>query len=149
MQNLRVILLMVLGVGCSTTTGPQSGDEFQLRVGESAALEDVGLWLAFLGVSEDSRCPRQLACLWEGDAAVLVETAPFPGGLAILAETAGFPDFLGADSKTDTLHTSLDPKSLRLGPRELVLVGLDPYPETPSPIPLHAYVARFIIRPAQ
>jgi hypothetical protein len=136
MRDLHVLLLMVLGIGCSSTTGPQLGDEFQLRVGQDAALEDVGLWVAFLGVSEDSRCPLQAMCVWAGDAAVLVETAPLP-------------DALEADSKTDTLHTNLDPKLLPLGPVELVLVRLDPYPETPSSIPLDAYIATFITRQAQ
>ena len=96
-------------------------------------MEDVGLWVAFVGVSEDSRCPLQAMCVWAGDAAVLVETAPFP-------------DALEADSKTDTLHTNLDPKLLPLGPVEPVLVRLDPYPETPSSIPVDAYIATFTNR---
>jgi hypothetical protein len=111
-------------------TEPRLGDEFQLRVGEQAALRDIGLWVAFLGVGADSRCPLKVMCVWAGDAAVLVETAPFP-------------DALEADSKTDTLHTHLDPKWLDLGSFELLLVRLDPYPETPSSLSPDDYVATF------
>ena len=136
MRTFCMAILTAVSLGCSTSTGPRLGDEFELLVGESAALEDVGLWVAFIGVSEDSRCPRQAMCVWAGDAAVLVETAPFP-------------DAVEADSKTDTLHTRLDPRLLQLGAVELVLVRLDPYPETPSSIPADAYVATFTTRTAQ
>lgn len=136
MQPNRIMLVLGLVVGCGTPTGPQLGDEFQLQVGESIVLDDVGTWVAFGGVSGDTRCASQAMCVWAGDAAVLVEVAPFP-------------DALGADSKIDTLHTNLDPKSLSLGPAELVLVQLDPYPETPGSIRADAYVATFMTRPAR
>ena len=71
--------------------------------------------------------------MWAGDAAVLVETAPSP-------------DALEADSRTDALHTHLDPKSLPFGSFELVLVRLDPYPETPSSMAPGEYVATFVAR---
>ena len=133
MRAHAAVLLTFFGLACPTMTEPRLGDEFQLRVGEHATLSDVGLWVAFLGVDGDSRCPLQVMCVWAGDAAVLVETAPFP-------------DAISADSKTDTLHTLLDPKSLDFGSFELVLVRLDPYPETPSSIAPDAYVATFLTR---
>jgi hypothetical protein len=117
-------------------TEPRLGEEFQLRVGEHAGLNDIGLWVAFLGVDGDSRCPLKAMCVWAGDAAVLVETALFP-------------DALSADSRPDTLHTHLDPKALDFGSVELVLVRLDPHPEAPSSISPDAYVATFLIRETQ
>jgi len=123
-------------MACGTTTGPRVGDEFELKVGESIVLDDIGVWLAFGGVSSDSRCPSQGMCVWAGDAAVLVEVAPFP-------------DVLKADSKIDTLHTNLDPKMLSLGSVDLLLARLDPYPETSLSIPPDSYVATFKIQPLQ
>jgi len=131
MRVLAAIVLSVFGLACSTVTEPSLGDEFQLRVGEHAALSDLGLWISFVGVVGDSRCPLKAMCVWAGDAAVLVETAPFP-------------DFLSVDSRTDTLHTHLEPKWLDFGSFELLLVRLDPYPETPSAIPPDDYVATFL-----
>jgi len=136
MRTFDIAILTAVSLGCSTSTGPRLGDEFELKVGEATALEDLGLWFAFVGASEDSRCPRQAICVWAGDAAVRVETAPFP-------------DAVEADSKTHTLHTRLDPRLLQLGAVELMLVRLDPYPETPSSIPADAYVATFTTRTAQ
>lgn len=135
-RSFGVALLAALSVGCTDATEPKLGEEFQLRVGETVVVSDIGLWLAFLEVSEDSRCALQAMCVWAGDAAVVVETAPFP-------------DALHVDSKTDTLHTNLDPKTLPLGAVELVLVRLDPYPETPGSITAEQYVATFATRPAR
>ncbi|KPJ99123.1 MAG: hypothetical protein AMS20_15910 [Gemmatimonas sp. SG8_28] len=132
MRVHATVLLTVCGLACSTVTEPRLGDEFQLRVGEHAGLSDIGLWVAFLGVGRDSRCPLKVMCVWAGDAAVLVETAPHV-------------DFRSTDSKTDTLHTNLDPKWLDFGSFELVLVRLDPYPETPSSISPDEYVATFLV----
>ena len=124
---------IVAAVACTTATEPKLGDEFELQVGDHATFADAGLWIAFIGVSQDSRCPLQVSCLWPGDAAVLVKTAPYP-------------DVSSVDPEPDTLHTNLDPKSLSLGLFELDLVRLAPYPETPSPISSDEYVVTFVIR---
>ncbi|MBI4438627.1 hypothetical protein HY640_01720 [Candidatus Woesearchaeota archaeon] len=41
------------------------GTEFSLKVNGSVMLED-GMVLSLLGVSEDSRCPSDVQCVWEG-----------------------------------------------------------------------------------
>ena len=127
-MRFLILAVAVAGLGCSGALEPEIGDEFELRVGRSVIFEDAGLWVAFLGVAEDSRCPTRVQCVWAGDALVLVETAPYPDA---------------GNSKTDTLHTHQDPKVLSLGAVELELVGLDPYPEEPGSIEAADYVARF------
>jgi hypothetical protein len=49
-----------------------AGARFTLGVGESAHV-DGGLAITFDSVSEDSRCPSDVQCVWEGNAAVAVE----------------------------------------------------------------------------
>lgn len=132
-MRVKVLVLVAAAVACTTMTEPDLGDEFELGVGEQVALTDIGLWVAFVGVSEDSRCPSQVMCVWAGNATVLVATAPYP-------------DVLSSGSRTDTLHTNSDPTSLAFGSYELVLVRLDPYPETPSSISRDEYIATFVIR---
>ena len=46
----------------------QVGQEFILEAGDSARIGDTNLVLMFDSVSEDSRCPRDVACIWEGNA---------------------------------------------------------------------------------
>jgi hypothetical protein len=69
-----------------------------------------------------------ILCVWEGDAAVVIEIGPLDGDAAI-----------------DTLHTTLEPQSVPLGDGRLVLQRLDPYPEDVTPIPIEEYVATFVV----
>ena len=51
------------------------GREFTLEVGQSALVDDSGLRVTLLGVADDSRCPTDVQCVWEGDARVAVAVA--------------------------------------------------------------------------
>jgi hypothetical protein len=99
--------------------------------GERAFVEEAGIYLRFLDVADDSRCPSNalILCVWEGEGSVVVEV-----------EHA-----LGA-TQTDTLHTRLDPRLVDLGSAIVELERLDPYPDTVTPIPLEEYVATFVVR---
>jgi len=46
--------------------------EFTLGVGEAAAVADTGVVLRMDAVADDSRCPIDVQCVWEGDAPVRV-----------------------------------------------------------------------------
>lgn len=51
--------------------GPvEVGQEFTLAVGDSARIGATELVLMFESVSEDSRCARNVTCIWEGNARV-------------------------------------------------------------------------------
>lgn len=56
------------------------GREFVLGVGEAVALADTGVVLRLETVDNDSRCPTDVQCVWEGDAIVRV-TAIGPGSV--------------------------------------------------------------------
>jgi hypothetical protein len=47
--------------------------DVQLRLGETAALDGGALQLTFSQVAEDSRCPRDVLCIWMGRAVVRLE----------------------------------------------------------------------------
>jgi hypothetical protein len=49
------------------------GREFKLKVGRSVTFERQSLRLRLLSVAGDSRCPLNVACVWAGNAEVLVE----------------------------------------------------------------------------
>ena len=49
------------------------GEEFSLRIGETAGIKGEQLQIRFLEVSEDSRCPRNVTCVWEGRAVAVIE----------------------------------------------------------------------------
>lgn len=111
-------------------TGPGPGDEFVLAPGERALLPDPGVWVRFLGVDEDSRCPLRAQCVWAGDAEVVLEVAPEDG-----------------DAADVTLHTNEEsgPRFLVLGDLELTLLRLDPWPETPGGVAAEDYRAVLVL----
>ena len=134
------MLALAIAVGCTSANGPDlSGtyavtpdldEPFTLKVGERARVDGANLYLRFLDVESDSRCPSNalILCVWEGDAAVEIEIGPLSGAAAV-----------------DTLHTTLEPKSVPVGDGVLVLKRLDPYPEDVTPIPIEEYVATFVV----
>jgi len=106
--------------------GPKPGEAFTLAVGQRASLDAVHTSVRFLAVSEDSRCPSQVQCVWAGDGAVVLEIAPAEG-----------------DAAEDTLHTNPEsgPGAVVLAGYELKLLRLDPYPDTPGEIAPEDYRA--------
>lgn len=128
-MRFALLGLAALLVGCNSSAAPRLGDEFTLRVGQSASIPELNLWMRFNRVVGDSRCPASVTCVWEGDGAVLIEVAPLNG-----------------DSKEDTLHTTLDPRTIPLGRAELRLVKLEPYPGASGSIAPGDYILTLATR---
>lgn len=126
------VVLLGVGVswGCSSdATGPELGEAFALAPGESVTLEIDGIGVRFMRVSEDSRCPLRVQCVWAGDAAVVIELAPQDG-----------------DAAEHTLHTNMGQKSIVLGQHELSLLELSPYPDEPRSISPEDYRATLVVQ---
>jgi hypothetical protein len=130
-MRLAILSLVAVLAGCNSPAAPGLGDQFTLRVGESAALTELGLSIQFTRVVDDSRCPANAVCVWQGDGAVLLEISPLNGD---------------ANSKESVLHTSVEPHSIPVGRAELRLVKLDPYPAAPGSIDPNAYVVTLTTR---
>jgi len=126
-------ILLALTAACGQSTEPTIGNEFQLAFGEAATIPDAAVRLQFTDVVTDSRCPLQAQCVWAGDAAIAIEIASTPSG---------------GDSRTDTLHTTLDPRSVTFDGYELHLVRVEPYPVTPGTLPPASYRITLRVDPA-
>jgi hypothetical protein len=61
---------------CSPATPTADGEPFHLKVGESAKIEGTDLQIGFEGVPGDSRCPRNVQCVWAGEATVVLSVRP-------------------------------------------------------------------------
>lgn len=131
-------LILVLLAACSYSgVGPEDGREaaveaaldapFTLAPGETARITGTTLLVTFVGVSSDSRCPEDVTCFWEGDAAVEVESV------------------LNGAPRSHVLHTSVRP-GVRPGAVEragfrIGLEAVEPGPRTDRPVPPAEYRA--------
>jgi hypothetical protein len=93
-----------------------------LKPGQSGR---VGLLkVTFLRVLADSRCPSDVVCVWQGNAAVQLSVIRL-GQLRT--------------ARRVVLHTTLEPHELAFREYRLVMGELQPYPMSTNPIKLRAY----------
>jgi len=80
MRFIFVSCVLVLA-GCATSTEPataddsaraQLGTEFTLSLGDTIRLNGSPHRVKFVQVLEDSRCPVETACIWEGNARIQI-----------------------------------------------------------------------------
>lgn len=50
----------------------QLNREFKINLNETAILPDENIWVKFTEVTEDSRCPINVQCIWAGRATIVV-----------------------------------------------------------------------------
>lgn len=69
-----VAIVLVLG-SCADNGEVKAslGQEFSLSIGQSVVITGEDLEIRFVEVSEDSRCPKDVTCVWEGRVIALVE----------------------------------------------------------------------------
>jgi hypothetical protein len=78
MIRLAAILmcLAVNGCGAAPATRMQSvdpGAQFTLAPGAAVSVKNAGIEVRFVAVAEDSRCPRDVTCIWAGQIKVQLE----------------------------------------------------------------------------
>jgi hypothetical protein len=108
--------------------GASVNKEFKLRFGGDAAVGD-GLKVKFSALVEDSRCPKGVDCIWEGNAKIKVELSG-----------------AGKESATFELNTNVEPKSASGAGYEISLLKLDPYPNADARPKEKDYVATLSVR---
>jgi hypothetical protein len=105
------------------------GQEFDVRIGETAAIGDEPLTVVFEQVVEDSRCPANTTCVWAGTAVVRL-------GLRV------------GDTARGTVNLQTLPEVGAEGVFQkyrLRLVRLAPTPRDSSRIPVEQYVLTLIV----
>ncbi len=108
------------------------GQPVTLAIGQSVRLTDAPVTVTFAGVDEDSRCPKQVHCVWSGRAV-----------LRFSVQVEGAP---AQDITLSTIH-SPDPTSVAtVAGYRIELAGVQPYPEMPDhPISPAQYRATLVI----
>jgi hypothetical protein len=69
-------MVLILLIGCTASTPKieaRLGQEFSLHIGETAAITGENISLKFLELIGDSRCPKDVQCIWQGEARCMLE----------------------------------------------------------------------------
>lgn len=135
--SYRWTLLLTL-VSCGVLepeTGPSpalltTASEVVLGYGEARTIAGSVVRLSFGDVLEDSRCPMDVTCVWEGNARVVI-------GIA-----AGMGPTFGLE-----LNTALEPRSADWNGVRVTLLEVTPAPVSTEPIPLQDYAVRIGVEP--
>ena len=137
MRTILLLSLMMM-IGCGRSDGAadlseQEAEailaagpvELELAAGEEQAVEGTAYRILLSGVSEDSRCPTGVTCVWEGNAA------------AELGATAG-----SGPTQQLVLNTTLDPRSTLWNGLRITLLDVSPHPVEGQAIAPEDYVVR-------
>ena len=133
---LAILVVVMGGIIIATlmnSTDPEPQDvslntPFNLKIGESADIESKRIRVTFLAVTQDSRCPKDVVCVWEGEVSVVVKVV-----------------LNGLNQGNFELDSSNMHKASFGGIYYVKLIELSPYPETTDPIPLSSYIGNFTI----
>ncbi len=127
MRNVLFALMFAASsVACQSTSGSDPLTTFDLRAGEVVTVETGKLVVSFTQVSQDSRCPDGVQCVWAGDATVHLVANP------------GQSNSASADLHTNTQG---GPAQISINGYTVSLVSLSPYPKNGQQINPGDYVA--------
>ena len=74
-----VIVFVFLLIFASTADAQKRiGERFVLGVGESVFIVDAGFFVGFEQIVHESRCPRNVECIWMGNATARTWAGPSP-----------------------------------------------------------------------
>lgn len=133
MKLTFVIVLLLILAGCKDSgTGPKLdpvplGEAFQLKYGQELILEGGSATVQFFDVGADSRCPIDVICVWEGNAAI-----------SLHLESAVGPS-------TFVLNTADQPHSVTVGAYTIGLKEVTPFPISTRTIDKKDYVITLLV----
>lgn len=107
--------------GGTSSTRVKTGSDFTLKPGQEARVDGTPLRIRFDRVSEDSRCPVGVECVWAGNAVAR---------LSVTSESA---------TSDVALNTTLEPKTVVVYGYRLTLVSVNP-PARQGGVPAVEYV---------
>lgn len=104
------------------------GEEFKIKNGQEVVVRGEKLRITFRSVSNDSRCPNGVECIWAGNGEVVIEVAR-KNKKPVVAR----------------LNTLLEPKEVAYKGFKIKLVALSPHPKIDEPIDPKDYEATMVL----
>jgi hypothetical protein len=128
---VHAALLLVAATRCATVETAvvaNPGSEFNLAVGKTAALNGTDYRITFNRVTEDSRCPVDVTCVWAGDAKIELSVSRN-----------------GATTETRAVSLTPPNSEVTVGDLRIRFVALAPTARQSDPPASRPYVARLVV----
>ncbi len=122
--------LLIASSGCSpvkTVATVEPGVSFMLAPGQAATVRGTNTRISFKQVREDSRCPVDVTCVWEGDAKIEI----------VVSQE-------GAAEETKILSLRSPGSEAQAGRLRIRFVGLTPVPRQAEANRPRKYLAEFV-----
>lgn len=107
---------------------------FDIRPGQVAFVDAQGYKIEFVEVKEDSRCPANVVCVWQGRAVIVIHVTR-PG------EDLGLHELVLEAGREDVA-------SVKVGGYSTKITALTPYPIAGMPTPRTEYTATLVVSKA-
>jgi len=125
---ILIFLVCIILISCQNPITADLNKEFDLKIDHKVLIKSENLKIKFLSISEESRCPADVVCFWEGNAGVV---------LKVQKDSASVTDTLNTFPQFQTLITFLQYK--------ITLKKLVPYPVSTQPIDTLKYKATLLV----
>ena len=138
MKKIILLILIipfgsVLAQGYIKAKSPQIISK--LKIGNIAEFDQKTV--KFIKVTEDSRCPSDLTCIWEGEVAILIEL--YENNTLLDEKEIVFKS--NNDAKNNTLKKIADLES-----KAVYLYGVSPYPSAETPVIASEYYLELLVK---
>lgn len=106
------------------------GTPFVLFMGQNATLQGTDIAVEFSHISDDSRCPADVVCVWEGEVTAKLH--------------------ITQNNNTQEVNLTLSSRDTSLSVHEsngfrIELLSVEPYPQTSQPIAISAYEVKLLV----
>ena len=142
---ISLVLLTIFAVGCSesdkdlitngdnkSTTSADLGKQFYIRVGQTESVEPGNIQVKLIKVTDDSRCPSDVTCIWAGEVKVVLN-------ITIDGEDSGETILtLGANNNDDQ-------NVKNIGGYYVKVIAVNPYPVSTKIIGQSDYIVTLIV----
>lgn len=128
MRHLIFALLLTFVFGGAVAVSAQSTQEITARMNRDVKASRSKIKVKLMAV-EDSRCPKDVDCVWAGNAKVTLKLTSSKG-----------------KTKTVEINTNIDAKSIKFEGYELSLGDVNPYPASNIRIDKNGYTAKVVIK---
>lgn len=128
MKKLIFAMVLTFVFGGAAIVSAQSSQEITARMNRDVKASRSKIKVRLVAV-EDSRCPKDVDCIWAGNAKVTLKLTSSKG-----------------KSQTVEINSNLDAKSVKFEGYEITLGDVSPYPASNIRIDPNGYTAKIVIK---